>query len=99
MTGGKIIDYRQGDMIEVTIIGEKVEETEIVRFTDVLTDHTEIVTQVHRIMMIHIERLTIIQMVQTDLLCTLIPTALEGSLGEVGAKLKLYKKKAMLRLM
>lgn len=90
-------------MIEVTIREEKVEGKETISFIDALTDRlgiTGIMTQVHRITMIHIGGMMIIvQRVQTALLCTSIPTTLENLLGEAAARLKLYKKKAMRRSM
>lgn len=90
---GKAIEHRQGDTIEITIEGEKVEGKETLNFIDALTDHlgiTGIMTQVHGItMMIRMGRVTIVRVVQTDLSYTLIPIALEDSSGKVEARLKL----------
>lgn len=102
-----ITDHHQGGMIEVLIKGEKKEEEEAVSFIDALIDHlgiTGVVIRIHRLtIMIHTEKVTMMimvqTMVQTDLLCTLIPTALEDLLGEVVARLKLYKMKAVPRSM
>lgn len=89
-------------MIELTITGGKIGGREIISFIDVLTDRSEIagvVIPAHRIIiMIRTGRVIMvitIRTVQTDSLCTLTPTVLEDLSGEVAARLKLYKMKAM----